>query len=59
MSIIRHGNQMQLECDDCGTTQRKSYHRDDFDAMIEDAKDDDWKIHKNGNEWEHFCPDCC
>lgn len=59
MSIIRHGNKMQLECDSCNETQHKDYHRDDFDVMISDAKQAGWRVYKEDDgTWSHICDDC-
>jgi hypothetical protein len=63
MSIEYEGRKMSLACEDCGTVQDKAYDRDDFHIMIQDAKDDGWRVRSRparagGLEWQHFCGDC-
>jgi hypothetical protein len=40
----------------CGT--ENTYNADSWQDFIDQAKEDGWKIKRNGDEWEHFCPDC-
>ena len=65
MSIQRTHGKMQLVCDTCDEAvvrpngTRPVYAQDEFDVMIEDAKDAGWVIQKNEKgEWEHTCFDC-
>lgn len=57
MAIEREAGLQHLVCD-CGSSQRRTYERDEFDVMIADAKGDGWIISRAGGEWQHTCPDC-
>jgi hypothetical protein len=54
--IDRDGAMMTLVCDTTGAHYRKTYHRDDFDMMLDDAKFDGWRIVKERGEWRHYSP---
>jgi hypothetical protein len=34
------------------------FDKDDFDIMIQHAKDEGWRIFKVGREWKHTCLSC-
>lgn len=64
MSIECNKGKMQIVCDDCGEGFRAAngrpglYEQDEFDVMIEDAKDNGWLLSRESKEWAHTCPDC-
>lgn len=58
MSIQNEGDYRTIECD-CGCGEHfEARHRDDFHAMIDDAKMAGWKINLSNGEWEHYAPAC-
>ena len=67
MSISDNGDEFEVECDACGSTQvhdkdiTASYGEDNgFLDMIESLKGDDWRVYKSNEdgEWYHLCSDC-
>lgn len=56
--IERHSGRVELRCDDCGDGAGRSFDKGDFDIMIQQAKDEGWRIFKEGSEWRHHCADC-
>jgi len=67
MSISDNGDEFEVECDLCESTQTHDkditagYGEDNlFFDMIQSLKDDGWRIYKSseGGEWRHICPDC-
>lgn len=46
-----------IVCDDCGE-ETADYDNDEFALMIQQAKEDGWKITQEDGEWCHYCPDC-
>ena len=57
MTIERHAGRQQLVCD-CGFAQPKTYERDEFDAMLLDAREAGWTVGKIAGAWTHACPAC-
>jgi len=57
MSIRRDKGELVAECDECGTEFPGGV-QDDFRTFIQELKDAGWKIRKDGETWEHICPDC-
>jgi hypothetical protein len=45
------------ECNDCGEEEYGGT-EDDFRKFVERLKGDGWKIRKDGETWEHICPEC-
>lgn len=58
MSIERDGDQIEIACDDCPAGLGKTYERDEFDVMVEDAKALGWRISRVDGRWRHRCPKC-
>ena len=54
--IVREKGEVGLECDECGDSFWSGC--SDFKEMIEDAKEEGWRIKKDGEDWIHTCPDC-
>lgn len=58
MTILRDSGRAALECEECSETT-ETFARDEFNEMIESAKDAGWEIRQGSNgEWEHRCPGC-
>lgn len=50
---------MTLRCDECGDFLESDFNLDDFQGMIEFAKQAKWSIRPDGEGgWDHKCPDC-
>lgn len=56
--IDREYGETRLICDSCGDWQKKTYDRDEFRRMIDDAKEDGWLVRSGRGEWTHTCPKC-
>lgn len=50
-------NDFDMFCDFCSNSENFDTD-DDWQEMIQQAKDSGWKIFKNDDEWEHKCPVC-
>ena len=48
--------EMIAECNECGTELPGGTL--EFREFIADLKSEGWKIKKDGDEWQHICPDC-
>lgn len=65
MTLDREAGMFEAACDCCGEcfpTNIKDGGRHDaqsFQQAISYLKNNGWKIYKEGNEWQHKCPDCC
>lgn len=58
MAILKSQRYRQIECDECGSTTDE-YDEDDFQIMVQTAKEGGWKIDQDGSgAWTHLCPDC-
>jgi hypothetical protein len=44
-------------CNECGTEEPGGV-IDVFRDFVNLLKESGWKIKKDGDEWQHFCPDC-
>lgn len=43
-------------CDECGD---KNYGGTlEFHDFVQQLKEDGWRIRKDEDEWQHFCPEC-
>lgn len=59
MSIIRDTHTQYIICDEVKCrNETDEFERDEFQLMIDVAKETGWYIHKEGDEWQHTCPDC-
>lgn len=58
MTLIRHEGQLQVTCDACPLTYRRTYAEEDFKILVEDIKSEGWKIERKGADWQHACSDC-
>lgn len=58
MTIVRHEGKLQVTCDACPATYRRTYDSDDFDILREDILADGWKIERKAGDWTHSCPEC-
>lgn len=54
--IHRDGGELVAECNDCGTEFAGGAL--EWSEFIADLKENGWKFHKEGEEWEHFCSEC-
>jgi hypothetical protein len=43
-------------CNQCGEDITLAY--GDWDEFMEQFRSAGWRSRKNGEEWEHFCPEC-
>lgn len=58
MSIDRSHDNIELVCDACGEPFGESFHKDDFDIMLDVAKRAGWIVFlKHGNR-KHNCDRC-
>ena len=58
MTLIAHEGQLQVTCNSCPTTYRRSYEQDDFEILRTDIKSEGWRIKREAAEWHHYCPEC-
>jgi hypothetical protein len=58
MTLIKHEGKMQITCDACPATYRRTYAEEDFKILLQDIKDEQWKIERKADAWTHTCPDC-
>lgn len=58
MTLIKHAGQMQITCDSCPLTYRRTYQEADFEIMREDIKTEGWRTRREAAAWKHTCPDC-
>lgn len=54
--IHRNHQMFEFECDDCGETLDTS--ETEWTEAMRVMKNAGWVSRKNGNSWEHFCPQC-
>lgn len=47
-----------IVCDGCEDAWTEPYDRDDFNRMIQDAKEAGWSVRSGRGEWVHKCPVC-
>lgn len=48
-----------MRCDECGDLLDGDFNLDDFQGMIEFAKEHGWSIRPDGEGgWDHKCSDC-
>lgn len=58
MTILRDRGTRQIECDECSNTGNV-YDEDDFQIMVQSAKDGGWLIKTDGRgDYTHLCPNC-
>lgn len=58
MKAYKYGK-IQLICDECENNETDLQDKDDFDVLIDEAKQDGWLITKDDGKWKHICPRCC
>jgi hypothetical protein len=58
MTIIRHEGHLQVTCDACPLTYRRTYAEEDFQILVAEIKAEGWKIERKGGDWAHTCSDC-
>lgn len=51
----RHG-ELTATCNECGTEEHGGTL--EFRAFVDDLKRQGWCIRRDGEEWQHVCPDC-
>lgn len=56
--IEKTGMKRQIVCDICEKECTDVYHEEDFNAMIHEARADGWAITRDGDDWQHICPNC-
>lgn len=54
--IHREQGELVCECSECGIEEFGGTL--EFQDFIQQLKDTDWRIRKDGDEWIHECPDC-
>jgi hypothetical protein len=57
VTIRNEKGELVCECDECGQEECGGT-EDDFRKFVQSLEDGGWKIRKDGDTWEHFCPDC-
>ena len=57
VTFDRDYNEFEITCDLCGNSEGY-HHCNSFADGIKMAKSQDWRVFKNGDEWEHHCPMC-
>lgn len=58
MTLIEHESKLQITCNACLVTYRRTYEQEDFKILLEDIKLEGWRIRREAAEWTHLCPDC-
>jgi hypothetical protein len=58
MTLIKHEGKMQVTCNACPATYRRTYAEEDFHILLTDIKAEGWRIKRQADEWTHSCPDC-
>lgn len=58
MSIVKHEGLMQVTCDSCPASYRRTYAEEDFKIMVEEIKVEGWTIARAAGNWTHTCADC-
>ncbi len=58
MAIENFEGCSEMLCDYCGEPYSDPVRDSRFHGMIQDAKEDGWRIRKNTSGWEHTCPSC-
>ena len=65
--LERDAGQTEMHCDGTGcdevlarsTGKGSVYSHDEFDVMVDDAKNAGWVIRHRQGQWRHYCsPDC-
>lgn len=56
--INRAYGKIEFICDDCEQAALGPVDANDFDILVDKAKDARWKTRKEKGEWKHYCPDC-
>ncbi len=57
--IERAYGKISLICDKCEAEETPAQDSEDFDILIDDAKEAGWRIVKEGGIWMHICPSGC
>ena len=52
--IDKDGYSYMVVCDNCGEGTEVNT----WDDALELMRDDGWQKKKNGNSWNHYCPEC-
>ena len=52
----REKGELLAECDGCGEEFPGGVL--EWQDFIDDLKANGWRIHKEGEEWQHHCPEC-
>ena len=52
--IDKNGYSYMVVCDNCGDGAEV----ETWDKALELMRDDGWQKKKNGNTWNHYCPEC-
>lgn len=56
MTILKDGDDRQLECEECSETT-DVFASEDFEQMVAAAKAAGWKVYLTGGKWLHCCPE--
>lgn len=57
VAIRKEQDELVCECDQCGAEIAGGTIAD-FAKFIEAIKADGWSVHKGGDTYSHFCPEC-
>ena len=55
--ITKQRGEFVAECNECGE-EFAGGTEEDFKEFVAELKASGWRILKDGEEWQHICPDC-
>jgi hypothetical protein len=55
--IRRSKGEFVAECNDCEAEEFGGV-TEDFREFVAEIQAEGWSVKKDGEEWQHFCPDC-
>lgn len=58
MTLVQHQGKLQITCDSCPLTYRRTYVEEDFAIMRADITAEGWRTRRKADKWTHTCPDC-
>ncbi len=56
--INRTYGKIELTCDACELDSIAPVDAEDFDILVDNARNANWKLCKEKGQWKHYCPDC-
>jgi len=58
VTLIKHEGKLQITCNSCPLTYRRTYKEEDFEILRTDIKSEGWRTKREAADWNHYCPDC-